>query len=226
MVLGVTLAVAAATPEKTLAGSLSPLGIAIDDTAQGPAYDVGIAGVRLALVGGANRYMYGLSLGVLTNGKGRKGGDGDLGGLQIAGLVNDVDGAKFGAWQIAGFANIVRGSGSLIQLAGIFNQADGPMQGVQLAGLFNVAGGRFSGIQLSGVCNVGENDFSGLQIAAVNVVQATMSGIQIGAVNYAKTLHGIQIGAINVVADDMSGISLGAFNAKSSDLLPILRIQF
>lgn len=221
------MAVAAATPERAAAGAMSPFGIAIDDASQGPSSEVGIAGVRLALVGGANRYMYGLSLGVLTNGKGRRGGDGDLGGLQVAGLVNDIEGAKFGAWQIAGFCNLVRGGGgSLIQIAGIYNQTEGPVQGAQLAGLFNLAEGPFSGIQIAGVCNVCKSDFSGLQIAAVNASQATVSGIQIGAINYAKVLRGIQIGAINVIDEDMTGISIGAFNGKGSNLLPILRIQF
>lgn len=224
-VLGAALAVWAAAP--AMAGGISPIGIAIDSGGQVPDFDTGIAGVRLALFGGANKCMYGLSVGVIANGKSRRGGDKDVGGLQIACMLNDADEAKFGVWQLAGFVNVVRGGGGgLMQLAGCCNLTEGPMYGCQVAGLFNAAESDFSGVQIAGVCNVAGGDFAGVQIAAVNVAKANMGGIQIGAINYAKTMRGIQIGAINVVSRDMTGISLGAFNAKESELMPILRVHF
>ncbi len=232
------LVLAAALPERAAGDGIVPFGCSYDDLDQQPGYDVGVAGVRLALGGAANRFMYGLSVGFF-NGKLPRGnsgiglekkphgGDGDMAGLQVAVFSNDSDGARFGAWQVAGLSNFVRdGGGNLFQLAGVLNLAEGPMQGLQVAGVFNLASARFAGIQIAGICNVDGGDFSGLQIALVNVSRETVAGIQLGAVNYAKTMRGIQLGVVNVVGEDLKGISLGAFNAKNSDLLPILRIHF
>lgn len=221
-------AVGAHAAAKDEGGGVSPVGFAIAEGAQLPSYRTGVTGLRFAFFGGANRRMYGLSIGAFANGNARRGGDGDVGGLQIAGVLNDADAAEFGVWQIAGFGNIVRNGGSLVQLAGIFNWTEGPSRGLQLAGVFNLAEGEFTGVQIAGLCNVSEQTFNGLQLAAINVAHARMEGLQIGAINYAHTLRGIQIGAFNVAGRDMSGMSLGAFNiiADNLALWPLLRVGF
>lgn len=219
---------AAAVSGKDAGRGVSPIGFAITDGAQLPTYRTGVAGLRFALLAGANRRMYGLSIGVLTNGKGSRGGDGDVGGLQIAGVLNDADAAEFGVWQIAGFGNIMRDGGSLVQLAGIYNWTKGPSCGLQLAGVFNRAEGDFTGVQIAGLLNEAEGTFSGLQVAVLNDAESRMEGLQIGVINYAYVLRGIQIGVFNVAGRDMSGLSLGAINMFSDNLAlwPLLRVGF
>ena len=197
--------------------------------AQLPTSGVGIIGLRFSLFSGANEFMYGLSVAVLSNGSEGKGGDGDLAGLQIAGLVNDADGAEFGAWQIGALGNLVRaGGGNLVQLSGFYNQVDGPARGVQLTAGVNKAGSSFEGVQLAGFRNIVQGDFCGVQLALINEANSTMTGIQIGAINYAKVPNGIQIGVFNRGGANMTGLALGAFNfnTDTSALWPLLRVSF
>lgn len=209
--------------------TVSPFGFAIMEGSQLPTTRVGIVGFRFSLFSGANKVMYGLSLAVLANGNEGKGGDGDLAGLQLAGLVNDAEKAEFGAWQVCALANMVRGGGgNLVQLSGFYNLVQGPACGVQITGIMNEAGSTFDGVQLAGVCNIVQGDFCGVQLALVNVANATMSGIQVGVINYAETPKGIQLGAINAGGRNMSGLSLGAFNfnTDTSALWPLMRVEF
>ncbi|MBR4188714.1 MAG: hypothetical protein IKQ55_02000 [Kiritimatiellae bacterium] len=223
------LALVAAGAAPSAAVVFSPFGFAITSDAQLPMFRTGVVGLRLSLFGAANEFMYGLSLAAAMNGKSAGSGDDDVAGIQLAGLLNDAEGAEFGVFQLAGLANRIRGGGgTVVQLAGFYNQVDGPANGLQLAGVANRAEGDFGGVQLAGVCNVAEKDFRGVQLAAINRVAGTLYGIQLGAFNYAKTVRGLQIGAFNGAGNDMGGLSLAVFNinTETQALWPLLRVGF
>jgi hypothetical protein len=79
------------------------------------------------------------------------------------------------------------------QLALLFNGTQGEGRGAQITAFVNNCGGSFSGFQL-GMISVGRNDFNGV---SVNLFNSTClkraNGVQIGNVNYARTLRGVQI---------------------------------
>ena len=235
-------------------GAWAPVGVGfINDAKTGskeagfPARDDSVYGFRLGFYCAANAKMYGLSVSTLGNGlfgQGSAFSDGDIAGIQVAGLFNDAASAKYGAWQIAGLWNELRNESTAVQIAGFANVSSGnsltgaqfagvfnqvkDLRGLQIAGVVNLADD-VSGVQIAGLANVVDHDMSGLQIGAINNVQGTLSGIQIGVINYAKWAGGVQIGAINVVGSDFSGVQLGAFNTwETADAytIPFLRIFF
>ena len=57
-----------------------------------------------------------------------------------------------------------------------------------------------------------------------NVIDRQMTGLQLGFVNSAKTLHGIQIGAINFAEDGSDGIQIGVVNVMNDGRFPVMPI--
>jgi len=92
------------------------------------------------------------------------------------------------------------------------NLAD--INGMQLACLWN-GSNYLNGMQMA-FCNC-TTWGTGVQIGVFNLVEdyesldADLSGIQLGAFNYALCINGLQIGAGNF-SKDVSGIQLGIFN--------------
>ena len=224
--LAALLLVPAAIP--ALADGWSPLGLSLatpdrNTVIGAPSYDCDVQGFRLGVFGAANARMRGLSLGVLANGfwnSDVEGGDGDVAGIQAAGVFNDADSARYGVLQAAGAVNILRKSGSFLQAAGLYNGVYGDGDGIQLAGFGNKTFGAFRGVQVAGVFNAihDGSDFCGVQIAAVNYAGGTMNGAQLGVFNDAETANGLQIGAINYVDKDLSGFQIGAINLVGAEM--------
>lgn len=98
-------------------------------------------------------------------------------------------------------------------------------------------------LEFGGFANMVTYDFGGLQFAlAYNGVGDTMSGLQVGGVNYAETISGAQVGLYNVTrggkgfqvgvvnfANAMKGMQIGVFNineAAQCPYLPIMNLAF
>ena len=221
-------ALAALLPSAARADGWTPLGFSLatpdrNTVIGAPPYGCDVQGVRLGVFGAANARMRGLSLGVLANGfwnSDEEGGDGDVAGIQAAGLFNDAGSARYGVMQAAAGVNILRGSGSFLQAAGIFNGVYGDGDGIQLAGLGNKTFGAFRGVQAAGLFNSihDGSDFCGIQVAAVNYAGGTMNGAQIGVFNDAEKANGFQVGAINYVDKDLAGFQVGAINLVDAEM--------
>ena len=86
--------------------------------------------------------------------------------------------------------------------AGILNYADN-YKGLQW-GLVNYTTGNFSGWQ--------GGPFFGLLVSALNYTGGTMTGLQLGAVNYAGNLSGLQAGLVNYADRSEAGVQIGLVN--------------
>ncbi len=104
--------------------------------------------------------------------------------------------------------HIVSGRMDGVQLAGLANSVGADMHSLQLSGLFNSVRGHSRGAQISGAVNF-SGSVEGLQLSGgLNFTPNTLTGVQIGPVNIAKTVHGAQIGLVNI-SGDSDGFSLG-----------------
>ena len=176
--------------------AVSPLGVSIFPPVQFPPADFTITGARLNVLWGAHQKVYGLDFGGLGNLTTQ-----DIGGVQVAGLINYNKGTShIAVLQFAGVANINVNKATVI--------------GVQ-ASLFN--------------SNQAESVVGGLQIAGVNLEPfTTVMGVSAGIYNYAKTVYGLQVGLINR-ADDLHGVQIGLVNFHTHGLFavaPILNVGF
>ena len=169
--------------------ALSPLGIAIVPPVQFPGHDFSVTGVRLSLLWGSQRNVYGLDVGVVGNIT-----DGDSVGVAVSGIFNYNKGATTGILQAAGFGNYNTGKVRIygVQLAGIMNsnKAESTVGGLQLA-LLNLT--PFTNIR-------------GFQVGLYNRAH-DVAGIQIGIVNETDYLHGIQIGLVNFYHQGMFSVA-------------------
>ncbi len=161
---------------------------------------------------------------------------GESEGLQCAGILNIFDGESEGL-QCAGILNLRAGDSKGLQCAGILNYCDGEFLGPQAAGVCNVVDGKMNAIffqaagilnycaddfdgwlfpQVAGIMNYSAGDFYGWQVAGVcNVAGGTLSGFQLGLVNYTEHLKGLQIGAVNL-AGTGGGVQIGLWNSAKS----------
>jgi hypothetical protein len=146
-----TLAVETTTPEPA---HFSPLMFSLIAPAQVPSPDWDVYGLRINVIYGACRDLYGLDVG----------------------LVNHVKGTTK-ALQVGAIANISDGPAMGFQ-AGLVNTAGSMLSGLQI-GAVNYAK-RASVLQI-GAFN-GADHVDGLQIGVINVTR-TMLGVQIGLVN-------------------------------------------
>ncbi len=131
--------------------------------------------VRINIIAGRNRDVYGLDLGLVGN------------------MVEE----EFTGVQAAGFFNRIGHSDGAIQVAGILDHCSGDLAGLQVA-LANVIGGGLEGLQI-GLYNRA-SVLNGMQIGFFNVVDSG-DGVQIGVVNSARELDGLQIGLVNVIRE-------------------------
>ena len=81
------------------------------------------------------------------------------------------------------------------------------------SGLFSVTKRNFGGFTATFVGNSVDATMGGVQIGAVNIVRGSAYGLQVGAVNFAEDLHGVQIGVLN-------------FNNTGLRCFPIMNIGF
>jgi hypothetical protein len=159
----------------------SPISLAVVPPVQFPPSDFSVPGLRLSLIYGQHRDVYGIDIGVLGNVT-----EQDFVGLAVAGGMNVTRGTtKALGLQGAGLANLNYGKTRVVgvQLAGVanYNQAESSLAGVQLA-LVNLAD---------------YTNVYGIQAGVYNRAKAVY-GFQIGLVNVTTNLHGLQIGLVNV----------------------------
>ncbi len=161
--------------------AVSPLAVSLVPPVQFPPSDFGVTGLRLSVIYGHHRDMYGIDLGLLGN-------------------VTDQEAVGIA---IAGGANIHQGMTTILglELAGGVNYAKEKLNvlGVQAAGLMNfvMAESSVNGFQLSALGNVAPfTTIRGAQIGLYNRAKSVY-GIQIGLVNDTDNLHGLQIGLAN-----------------------------
>lgn len=180
----------------------------------------------LNLLAGYNAGVKNLEIGGLVNLV-----NGNVGGLQAAGLMNWVAKTVKDGAQLGGLGNIVGGDVRYLQAGGLFNVNSGQMQGFQAAGLFNFnakgqqgfqSAGLFNfnsasslGIQAAGLMNIQRGNYGGAQISGLlNITSRELEGVQIsGLVNIAKKVKkGIQVGVFNYADSAESIIPIGIFN--------------
>lgn len=157
---------------------VSPISIAMIPNIEFPSADATVAGLRMSVVWGEHRSVYGLDLGVIGNVTQQ-----NFVGTAFSGIFNKTENTTILGIQAAGVANITTGRTTVLgtQLAGIWNYNSGDISvyGIQLAGLTNTA---------SRIC--------GVQVGFYNKADVVY-GFQIGIVNHAQSLHGVQLGLVN-----------------------------
>lgn len=158
----------------------SPLSVSLFPPVEFPPSDFSITGVRLSLLWGSHRDMYGLDFGVLGNITQQ-----DFTGLGVSGVFN----ATHGTTTILG-----------LQLAGVtnINTNKTSVYGLQAAlGMnYNTAESKVAGLQIA-VANWSPfTHIYGFQVGVYNKAR-TVHGLQIGLVNDCEDLHGVQIGLVN-----------------------------
>lgn len=160
--------------------AMSPVAIAIAPPIQFPGSDFSVTGLRMSVLWGRQRNVY---------------------GLDVGGIGNITEGQMTGIG-VSGVFNLNRGetTGVLLQAAGLgnFNQAKAHIYGIQLAGIINSnnAESTVGGLMLAAI-NLGPyTNIRGIQAGLYNRAHDVV-GFQIGIVNDCDTLHGIQIGLVN-----------------------------
>ena len=129
-------------------------------------------------------------------------------GLQIGVFASIAKDYMLGS-QVSLIANVAKKEMHGIQVSATLNVAKEHFEGAQIAGAFNYAGS-FDGLQLSPF-NIAVNKSDGTQlgIGNVNFALDTVSGVQIGTINYAGYTP-VQLSAINIAAD--AGVQVSAIN--------------
>lgn len=155
---------------------ISPLAFGIFPAVEAPSQDWDVAFLRINILAGRHRNVYGLDMGVVGN--------------EAMG--------EFVGVQVSGFYNRIGKSDAALQFAGILNRCDGDFAGFQTAVAANITDGTMTGFQFGLVNRTARLD--GLQIGLFNVAE-TGSGVQIGVWNSAQSLEGLQIGVGNYNAD-------------------------
>lgn len=152
-----------------------PIGIYLLPNIGFPSEHWDVGPIRINLISGRNRDVYGLDLGIVGN----------MATEEFAGL------------QLAGIFNRIGHSDGAVQFAGIFNHSCGDFTGLQVA-IANIVDGEMDGLQI-GLCNRA-SVLDGMQLGFVNIIDSG-DGVQIGVINSARELDGLQIGVINVIRD-------------------------
>jgi hypothetical protein len=166
--------------------------------------------------------------------------EGFVGGLQLgvvasAGKVFDFDGpsdtgtftglAQIGAlsWTSRRFVGVTQiGAESivagdfigLVQIGGLAAGTKGTFNGLAQIGGVGTMAGTFNGLAQIGGGNVASHLHGG-QIGVADVALEDASGLQLGAVTYAKELRGAQVGVVNW-AEDARGVQIGLVNHARS----------
>ena len=161
-----------APPKLPPAEGMSPFALSLFPAAELPPRNWDIVFLRVNLLVGRHRDVYGVDVGAIGNET-----TGEFVGIQSAGLYNRV-----------GFSE------GALQLAGVMNRSEGDFVGFQAAVAANITHGTMAGFQLGLVNRAARLD--GLQIGLFNIAE-TGSGVQIGLWNSAQSLEGLQIGLGN-----------------------------
>lgn len=174
-----------------------------------------ITGLRLTLLYGKNADITGLDLGLGIN------RSDNFTGIQIAGIMNLSSPDRY-----PNKDTVVKG----IQIAWIGNTAD-YLYGLQIGGFGNGVTLDAVGIQVGLLGNVA-GTLKGIQIAGIYNYNypknSSVTGIQIGAFNYAENISGLQIGLFNA-CKKLRGVQIGIINHIEQGrfpYLPILNAQF
>jgi len=159
----------------------------------------------------------------------------EFGAIQIAGLINGVNGGGFGGQLSAGF-NLITGSMNGLQITGIHNDVAKAFSGGQIALISNHIGDMgvafqsafivnrarmLSGVQLFALFNHISHELDGLQLGGLNVVTNHNSEtfryskfywMQLGLANFAwRNGDGFQMGLVNY-AEDLGYAQFGLIN--------------
>jgi len=159
---------------------VSPVSVGILPPLEFPPSDFNVAGVRLSVIYGDHRNIYGLDLGVLGN----------------------ITQQEFRGVAIAGLFNFTHGDTTAVitQAAGVWNWNTNKTNvvGVQFASLLNLneAASTIEGLELAMINIAPYTDVYGLQVGVYNRA-LDVHGFQIGVVNVSDSLHGVQIGLVN-----------------------------
>ena len=161
------------------ATTITPIAVGIVPPVQFPSDDFTITGLRLSLLYGHHRNVYGLDVGALGNIT-----DQAFTGLAVSGLFNKTGGqTTILGLQLAGVANI--------------NTNKVNAYGLQVALVnYQSADSDIVGLQLGAGNHAPFTDVFGVQAGLYNRAKEVY-GLQLGVVNIAENLHGIQIGLIN-----------------------------
>jgi hypothetical protein len=161
----------------------------------------------------------------------REGFEANLSGLQFSGVTNFVMSNLFGG-QICGGVNVARGAMQGCQIAGVSNIIRKYSFGFQLAGLWNVSFESMDGVQMSGLANFTNGELYGAQVSLFNsagVIEGINSftkkyptGLQLGLVNYSRTMNGYQVGLVNI-GRKMQGTQVGLINIFTNGKTPETR---
>lgn len=149
---------------------------ALVPSVQTPAANEDVALMRVSLVCGRHRNVYGLDFGVIGNIT-----DAEMVGCGIAFVFN---------WS--------GNSRSAFQFAGVLNRSDRDFTGMQTALVVNNVEQDFVGLQ-GALANLTDG-LSGMQFGGFNKIR-TGTGFQLGAVNVAEQFTGVQIGVLNLNLD-------------------------
>jgi len=196
--LAAALLAVAATPF-TCAAESSPVMLSLFNPVQWPSSESDVSGFRLSLLYGQCDDFAGLDIGLVGCAAG------DFNGLSIGGaniVSRRLVGLQVGLvnWNTNGDESSARRSIGVQY--GLLNYADSFL-GLQDAWI-NISSRNMSGLQW-GFLNCA-TDVHGLQCGAlfvlgVNVASGSVSGCQIGIVNYANRMEsGLQIGLVNVIS--------------------------
>jgi hypothetical protein len=159
-------------------GAVTPLAISVFPPVAFPGNDFTTTGVRLSLLWGDIKDVYGFDIGGIGNIT-----DHGFGGIGISGVFNITKGATKGT-QIAGLFN--------------YNEQKTDITGLQIAGLLNrnAAASSVLGLEVAAINYVPFTSVTGFQIGVINK-SLNVNGFQIGLINMTQNLHGIQIGLLN-----------------------------
>ncbi|WP_394823930.1 LA_2272 family surface repeat-containing protein [Pendulispora albinea] len=151
---------------------------------------------------------------------------GELDGLQMSGILGQVDGsvnglqmggiAAYGGEELRGVqmggigAYAGKGGVGGAQMGGIGTYSGEDVSGAQLAGIFAYTKRKLYGAQLAGITAIAPDGVEGMQMAPVNIA-GDVRGTQFGVVNIGGQVKGLQFGVVNI-ADDVDGAQVGIFN--------------
>jgi len=224
----VLLAVLLFIPSAATAG-WSPLQVAVWHPAQMVPDDWNIYGLRMNLLYGKNKNVWGFDLGVANTTEGRVrgfqagliNGPGDLDGIGVGGInsTRRVNGFQAGVLSVA--EERVNG----IQLSALFNQAPA-VRGLQLhAGIFGNFSEDVVGAQIAAGLTVNQAEtMRGAQLSIIaNNANQSMQGVQFSIYNFAKIMGGVQFGIVNY-AEEMKGLQVGLLNVVENSSIPFLPI--
>lgn len=160
-------------------GAVSPLSISILPPVQFPPDDFNITGVRVSVLYGKHRSVYGIDASAIGN-------------------ITDLNFVGIG---VSGVFNVTKGMTTILglQAAGIANINTNKTNvfGVQTALYnYNSAASAVAGVQLGLVNQSPHTNIYGFQLGVYNKA-LDVYGFQIGLINSATNLHGLQIGLVN-----------------------------